>query len=339
MTSCNAGCSAPYILYQGSCLICPASYTGFENKCYKWHSGAASWQSARAVCQRDNGDLVSLNEHSFFEHIRQFANAHHSVLWVGANDLQHEGQWHWVNGAPVHAGTSGGWIPGEPNQSGDEDCGHLWPTYKGYMNDEECNYRGLDFMCEKKVEISHCFTQNRTWVSPCLHGNTCNELPNGYNCTCSEQYIGFNCETDLLTKHDSTCKPGGSCYAVFTMKFSWDDAKKFCEARRGHLAVPDDLAEQLYLENYLRSMRIRYAETLFWIGGKKTGSFPPDWVTGYSSKYSRWSPGAANSDLGTQCLVLDGAFDFKWETNSCSRPTYFVCEERIPFKVSGGIVG
>ena len=86
-------------------------------------------------------------------------------------------------------------------------------------------------------------------------------------------------------------------------------------------------------------MRIRYAETLFWIGGKKIGSYPLDWVTGYSSKYSRWSPGAADSGLGTQCLVLDGAFDFKWETNSCSRPTYFVYEERIPFKVSGGIVG
>ena len=339
LSEAKAVCPTPFILYQGSCLTCPASYTRFENKCYRWHSGAASWQSARAVCQRDNGDLVSLNDHSFFEHVRQFANTNHSNLWVGANDLQHEGQWHWVNGAPVHAGMSGGWIKGQPDQDGDEDCGHLNPAHKWYMNDWECSRRGLDFMCEKKVETSNCFTQNRTWVSPCLHGNTCNELPNGYNCTCTEQYIGFHCEIDLLTKHDSMCKPGGSCYAVFTMKFSWDDAKKFCEARRGHLAVPDDLAEQLYLENYLRSMRIRYAETLFWIGGKKTGSYPPDWVTGYSSKYSRWSPGAADSGSGIQCLVLDGAFDFKWETNSCSRPTYFVCEESIPFKVSGGIVG
>ena len=217
-------CPTPFILYQGSCLTCPASYTRFENKCYKWHSGAASWQSARAVCQRDNVDLVSLNDHSFFEHVRQFANTNHSNLWVGANDLQHEGQWHWVNGAPVHAGMSGGWVKGQPDQDGDEDCGHLNPAHNWYMNDWKCTRRGLDFMCEKKVETSNRSTQNRTLVSPCLHGGRCNEYPNGYNCTCTEQYIGSNCETDLLTRHDSTCKPDGSCYAVFTMKFSWDDA-------------------------------------------------------------------------------------------------------------------
>ena len=331
-------CPAPYTLYQNSCFICPMSYTGFEDKCYKWNPHATSWQNARVTCQRDSGDLVSLDKHPFFEHIRQIVNASNIMLWVGASDLRHEGQWYWVNGAPVPAGTSGGWKKGEPNNAGNEDCAHLWPgTYNGYMNDYPCN-QTLNFMCERTSKISHCFTQNRTWASPCQHGGKCNELFNGYNCTCTEQFTGFHCEKDLLARHDSTCKPGGSCYSVFTLKYTWNDAKKFCEARRGHLAVPDDLAEQLYLENYLRSMRARYSETVFWIGGKKTESYPPDWVTGYSAKFSRWPPGAANTVSGSQCLVLDGAYDFKWEANSCSRPTYFVCEERVPFKVSG-IVG
>ena len=329
----NTGCPVPYSLFQGRCLKCPASYNRFHDKCYKWHSGASSWQNARAVCQRDNGDLISLNDHSFFEHIRVIAKSKSNLIWIGSNDLGYEGQWYWVNGVRVSSGVSGGWITGEPNNSGDEDCGELYPRYNGYVNDRRCNEPGSDFICETKVEMSHCFIQNRTWISPCLHSGMCNELTNGYNCTCTERYIGFHCETDLLTKHDSTCRPGGSCYTVFTIKATWEHAKTFCEARRGHLAVPDDLTEQLYLENYLRSMRLRYSENLFWIGGKKTGSYPPDWVTGFSSKFSRWPPGVANSVAGLQCLVLDGAFDFKWEANSCSRPTYFVCEEKIPFQV------
>ena len=34
--------------------------------------------------------------------------------------------------------------------------------------------------------------------------------------------------------------------------------QKFCEARQGHLVVPDSMAEQLFLETYLDSMRGNY---------------------------------------------------------------------------------
>ena len=65
-------CSSGYSLFEGICIKCPASYIRFENTCYRYYHTKVSWYEARQTCIGDGGDLVSLNEHAFFDHIVTF---------------------------------------------------------------------------------------------------------------------------------------------------------------------------------------------------------------------------------------------------------------------------
>ena len=55
--------------------------------------------------------------------------------WIGINDIDNEGTFIWADGTEV---TYTGWPIGEPNNSGNEDCTHMYTT--GYWNDRACTY-------------------------------------------------------------------------------------------------------------------------------------------------------------------------------------------------------
>ncbi|XP_053375072.1 fibropellin-1-like [Mercenaria mercenaria] len=187
------------------------------------------------------------------------------------------------------------------------------------------------------VDIPECIS------NPCQNGGTCVEMINMYKCNCPPAYIGVNCEKYLLALHDSVCRTGSrpSCYIVFRTKDTWQGAEEFCEARNGHLVIPEDTEEALYIENYLESMRVRYPEALFWLGGKKSGRSPPYWVHGEQVTAYRWPVGVSDNLPGTQCLTMDGRYNFEWQGFPCDRPTYFLCEEKVPFQLNhtGPVVG
>ncbi|KAH3891584.1 fibropellin-1-like [Dreissena polymorpha] len=176
------------------------------------------------------------------------------------------------------------------------------------------------------VDIPECAS------SPCQNGGTCVEMINQYHCTCPPTHTGPNCEKDLFSLHDSTCRTGSSCYVVFPVKDTWQGARDFCQARGGHLMVPNDLTEGIFMETFLESMRSRYSEALFWIGGTKTGSSPERWQTGRSST-SRWPDGNGPVALGTECVAMDGRYNFQWQIFPCDRPTFFICEEQTIYVI------
>ena len=67
-------------------------------------------------------------------------------IWIGCNDISHEGRFVWVhNNQPI---AFSNWTPGQPNNSGNEDCCMTgWYKIGGWV-DVNCNYHGT-FICKK----------------------------------------------------------------------------------------------------------------------------------------------------------------------------------------------
>ena len=65
--------------------------------------------------------------------------------WIGANDRRREGRWIWSDGCPLSYRR---WNRKEPNNSGNEDCGHLITNRNGLWNDIKCHTR-MGFVCKR----------------------------------------------------------------------------------------------------------------------------------------------------------------------------------------------
>ena len=109
-----------------------------------------SWPDASMRCTLTGGRLVSLHSSGDFDRAQAALRAAGLVyerVWIGGNDLAHEGSWVWVDGTPVSGYVS--WAPGEPNNAGNnEDCLQL--RGDGYWNDAKCS-RAMPSICEGSV--------------------------------------------------------------------------------------------------------------------------------------------------------------------------------------------
>lgn len=64
-------------------------------------------------------------------------------VWIGLSDADDEDTFRWISGAPLDYEA---WEAGEPNNSGDEDCGQLYAD-SGNWNDALCDVQ-YAYMCE-----------------------------------------------------------------------------------------------------------------------------------------------------------------------------------------------
>lgn len=90
------------------------------------------------------------------------------VIWIGFNDEAVEGRFEWYDQSPV---TYTNWAPGEPNQSGNEDCVQIYPggIYPGTWNDLSCTSANAKSI----IEVNLCPVINAgADVSICIGSST-----------------------------------------------------------------------------------------------------------------------------------------------------------------------
>lgn len=121
---------------------------------YEYVSYTATWNNANTNAQTRTkygatGYLTTITSQAENDFVAaRLLNAG----WMGASDIAFEGDWKWVtgpeNGTSFWSGASGGssvsgryanWGTGEPNNSGDEDCGQFLAGGSGKWNDLPCN--------------------------------------------------------------------------------------------------------------------------------------------------------------------------------------------------------
>mmetsp|Transcript_6959 Transcript_6959/g.9338 ORF Transcript_6959/g.9338 Transcript_6959/m.9338 type:complete len:1729 (+) Transcript_6959:360-5546(+) len=122
---------------------------------YHYYSTYLTWDSAQAYCESVGGFLVSINSYDENEFISIYLTS--SAAWIGANDIDSEGTWRWIqDGSKL--GYSAWYAYYSQPDDGDywcyysgctsEDCAiinyHSW----GEWSDMYCSYT-YPFICEK----------------------------------------------------------------------------------------------------------------------------------------------------------------------------------------------
>jgi len=146
---------------------CPASCQPMKRpppdtaSTYLFCNSDASWQNAQATCAAVSGfRLVQLNDAAENSWVRSQATTIFGTtaqIHIGANDTMTEGFWRWdgnnnhfwqgqATGGMAIMGAFTSWSAGEPNDSGNEDCGEI--RGDGLWNDSDC-IDGQRFVCER----------------------------------------------------------------------------------------------------------------------------------------------------------------------------------------------
>ena len=115
---------------------------GCANSCsiYFLNPSSLSGSAAQAFAQNLGASLISVQSAAENQCVIDKVNdlGYTGVIWIGFNDETTEGTFEWYDQAPV---TYTNWAPGEPNNSGDEDCVQIYPGggNPGTWNDLACN--------------------------------------------------------------------------------------------------------------------------------------------------------------------------------------------------------
>lgn len=120
---------------------------------YQYVSSSLDWNAAKIAAEAltaygSPGYLVTITSAAENNFVKARLNGD---AWIGASDASSEGDWKWVTGPEAGtsfwSGTSGGstvggqyasWGGGEPNNSGNEDCGEEYVA-SGTWNDLPCS--------------------------------------------------------------------------------------------------------------------------------------------------------------------------------------------------------
>ena len=92
----------------------------------------------------------------------------------------------------------------------------------------------------------------------------------------------------------------GHHYYIYNVTLGWEEAKKFCEQRGGHLATVASGPQQQFLNQLLS----KGGKANYWVGGYRNNN-QWHWTTGASFKYSNWNSGEPNNlgDPGAHIAV------------------------------------
>jgi hypothetical protein len=132
----------------GDCdgMDCEASNDGstYFAACQTVHN----WTDARSACQGAGySDLATILDAAENSYVLSLLSSIQTSPWIGFNDSVTEGSFGWTSGYGV---SYTNWYPGEPNDSGGEDCTHIYnasSTYPGYWNDAKC-LETSGYVCE-----------------------------------------------------------------------------------------------------------------------------------------------------------------------------------------------
>jgi hypothetical protein len=84
---------------------------------------SSNWSGAQTLCrQTPGGDLVTINDSA--ENSTVATTCGGLDCWIGYTDQASEGSWIWTRGSSSYTN----WAPSQPNDSGGQDCAHMYPN-------------------------------------------------------------------------------------------------------------------------------------------------------------------------------------------------------------------
>ncbi|XP_033628985.1 uncharacterized protein LOC117291426 [Asterias rubens] len=132
-------------------IFCPDGFEpGHNDICYKFGRQMATFEEARADCQRaPGGDLAVIEDDAEKNYILNKTAG--GDWWIGLNDRSKEGTFRWTDCSRLTAWQSTQWAAGQPDDpTGTEDCVQF--NSVGDWNDQLCDQR-MPYVCEILPEV------------------------------------------------------------------------------------------------------------------------------------------------------------------------------------------
>ncbi|KAK1880806.1 Lactose-binding lectin l-2 [Dissostichus eleginoides] len=132
-------------LQRGSC---PMFWYSFNNRCYKYIAADMDWSDAEFHCVSEGANLVSIHsqgEENFVKSLIKNFDPAEGYTWIGLSDIPKEGRWMWSDGSAVNFVF---WNSGQPDNAGNEDCGHTNSLQK--WNDFPCS-KTIPSVCASRI--------------------------------------------------------------------------------------------------------------------------------------------------------------------------------------------
>ncbi|XP_071802727.1 alpha-N-acetylgalactosamine-specific lectin-like [Asterias amurensis] len=132
-----------HFLIVSPCMSCISPWTSFGNHCYLLVTDAKTFDGAELYCQSLSrlgrpshlASIMSQEENDFLVELATPMNGGaFRYTWLGYGRDLSTGSFVWIDGSP--AGNYTNWAPGEPNNSGEEDCVEMFDT--SMWNDKSC---------------------------------------------------------------------------------------------------------------------------------------------------------------------------------------------------------
>ena len=133
--------SSSFSLVVGATTV-PLGTEEYNGHYYKYYDKQMSWEDAKAYCEQLGGHLATITNTFENEFVTTLFSC--ESVWLGATDLQSEGDYCWVSGENF---SYSNWGDGEPNNGGsnaNQDYLHLYKTGKW----DDIQNTELGFICE-----------------------------------------------------------------------------------------------------------------------------------------------------------------------------------------------
>ncbi|XP_042730749.1 secretory phospholipase A2 receptor isoform X2 [Lagopus leucura] len=263
--------------------------------CYQFNPSAVlSWHEARAACQAQGGDLLSITspeEQSYVSDLSRQLNITDTVLWTGLNQLEEGAGWQWSDGAPLvfvnwRADVS-------EDHSSENHCAVMSSKLKYAWKSYLCE-SGFPFVCKKYLNKTEHETLD-TWKYYATH--------------CDAGWYPYN----------------RNCYRLHKEGKSWNDALISCQSDSSGLISISSMADAELLRNLLQ--RENVTET--WIGLYSSNiSVVFEWSDGTPVKFSYWHSQEPTTfqRIGQLCVSAQGP-DGHWKVKQCEDKSFYICEK------------
>ncbi|GFO21671.1 macrophage mannose receptor 1 [Plakobranchus ocellatus] len=283
--------------------------------CVKPFKTYLNWHKARAECQKNGGDLLTIRDarmNNFIKKNTMWKKRYYWTSWwgkrysyinqyryfIGLHDTESENTWRWLN--ETETATYTNWAPGQP-----DDFRYYWRK-----EGEDCVEMYVD-----KWNDRFCSTWQR-----------------------------FICERPPIMSAPGECHDGwfkspssGTCKQWHGDQQKWQDARATCQQKGGDLAAIPDSTTNAFVY-HLRTLNDRGT---CWIGLNdlgKEGEFR--WIDETQKvEYTNWAPGnpGQTNRHGQDCVVLGYNETQKWSLLDCTAQSGFVCEKQATCPVVDGV--
>ncbi|XP_069589126.1 secretory phospholipase A2 receptor isoform X2 [Ranitomeya imitator] len=259
--------------------------------CYQFNLRSdLSWIAARASCQAQGGDLLSIVNMEEQNYISDRLKSADTTLWIGLNQLDGVFGWQWSDGAALAfvnwKTNSTPWFHERRH------CGTYYAGGEHKWLSNDCESK-LPYACKKYLVKRQREHYEETW-----------------------KYYPTQCEPDWIPYSQRCSKP--------QKELSWSEASAACRTDGGELMSVDSLADVEFLVNLFDYENIREA----WIGLSSKNRDPVQfqWSDGSTVTFTAWQRHEPNISLeGSDLCVSAQRTDGNWKVRLCSRKLISVC--------------